>query len=93
MFDVIRLSNEQRARAMGMLDAGVDKTVVARQFGVHRSTISRLAEKFRQTNTVNDRPRAGHPHVTTLRQDRAILLMHLRDRFKTATQTARETNR
>ena len=24
----MRLSNEQRARAMGMLDAGVDKTVV-----------------------------------------------------------------
>ena len=49
--------------------------------------MSRLAEKVRQTNTVNDRPRAGHPRVTTLRQDRAIRLMHLRDRFKTATRT------
>ena len=28
--------------------------------------------------------------MTTLRQDRAIRLMHLRDRFKTATRTARE---
>ena len=70
----MRLSNEQRARAMGMLDARVDKTVVARQFGVHRSTISRLTEKVRQTNTVNDHPRAGRPRVTTLCQDCAMRL-------------------
>ena len=84
------LSHEQLARAMGMLDAKMNKTVVARQFGVNRSTISRLAGKVRQTNTVNYRPRAGCPRVTTLRQDRAIRLMHLRDHFKTATRIARE---
>ena len=33
---------EQRACAVGMLDAGVNQAVVAREFGVHRSTISCL---------------------------------------------------
>jgi len=86
----MKLSNEQRAHAVGMLEAGVNQAVVAREFGVHRSTISRLQSKFRETNTVADRPRAGRPRVTTLRQDRTIRLMHLRNRLKTATRTASE---
>jgi len=86
----MKLSNEQRARAVGMLEAGVNQAVVAREFGVHRSTISRLQSKFRETNTVADPPRAGRPRVTTLRQDRTIRLMRLRNRLKTATRTVSE---
>ena len=66
----MKLSNQQRARAVGMLEDGVNQAVVAREFGVHRSTIGLLQSKFRETNTVADRPRAGRPRVTTLRQDR-----------------------
>jgi len=51
----MELSNEQRARAVEMLEAGVNQSVVAREFGVHRWTISRLQSKFRETNTVADR--------------------------------------
>jgi len=54
------------------------------------STISRLQSKFHDTYTVADRPRAGRPRVTTLRQDRTIRLMHLRNRLKTATRTESE---
>jgi len=86
----MKLSNEQRTRAVEMLEAGVNQAVIAREFGVHRSTKCRLQSKFRETNTVADRPRAGRPRVTTLRQDRTIRLMHLRNRLKTATQTASE---
>jgi len=86
----MKLSNEQRARAVEMLEAGVNQTVVAREFGVHSSTISRLQSKFRDTNTVADRPHAGRPRVTTLCQDRTIRLMHLRNRLMTATRTASE---
>jgi len=71
----MKLSNEQRVHAV--LEAGGNKAVVARESGVHRSTISRLQSKFRDTNTVADRPRAERPRVTTLRQDPPIRLMHL----------------
>ena len=84
------LSNQQRARALGMVEAGVDQSAVARTFGVHRSTITRLVRRYRETGTVNDRPRSGRPRATTLRQDRTMRVMHLRNRFKTATSTARE---
>ena len=36
----MKLSNEQRARVVGMLEAGVNQAVVAREFGVYKSTIS-----------------------------------------------------
>jgi hypothetical protein len=42
------------------------------------------------TNT-SDRPRSGRPRVTTLRQDRHIRFIHLRNRFVTAVHTARLT--
>jgi len=62
----LRYEAFKRARAVGMLEAGVNQAVVAREFGVHKSTISRLQSKFRETNTVADRPRAGRTCVTTL---------------------------
>jgi len=40
---------------------------------------------------VHDHPRPGQPRVTTVRQDRAIRLSHLRNRFLNATVTARNT--
>ena len=86
----MKLSNEQRARAVGMLEAGVNQAVVAWEFGVHRSTISRLQSKFLETTAVADCPRAGRPRVTTLRQDRTIRLMHLRNCLQTAKRTAAE---
>ena len=48
----MKLSNEQRTRAVEMLEAGVNQAVIARESGGHRSTISRLQSKFRDTNTV-----------------------------------------
>ena len=61
---------------------------VARHFNCPQSTIERLNEGFLATGTTNDRPRRGQPRVTTGAQGRQIQLMHLRDRFLTATQTA-----
>lgn len=82
---------QQRERAIGMLRAGLNRGEVARRLRCHRSTISRLSTREHETGTVADRPRPGQPRVTTQAQDRYIALQHTRDRFRTATQTARET--
>ena len=44
----------------------------------------------RSQRDVAQRPRSGRPRVTTQRQDRRIRLVHLRNRLRTATDTARE---
>ena len=75
--------------AVGMIEAGVRHTDVARQFGVHRNTVDALWRRYQQFGTTGDRPRSGCPHVKSNRQDTYIRVVHLRDRLRTATLTAR----
>ena len=86
-----RLSNAERNQAVGMLQAGQSKRQVARHFHCSPSTVSRLWQRYLETDSVDDRPRPGREKVTTPEQDQYIVTQHLRDRFRTATQTAAET--
>jgi transposase len=86
-----RLSEVDRNQAIGMFVAGSSKSAIARRFGCHHSTISRLVARYQQTGTVRDRVRPGRARVTTLRQDRYLLVTHLRDRFLPAATSARRT--
>ena len=90
------LSIVQRNQALGMIHVVRSTRVVANHFNYHHSTIVRWCQRFAVTNSVADRPRTGRQRVTTRNQDRRdserrIRLAHLRDRFKTATSTARDT--
>ena len=86
-----RLSKEERERAMGMLECGISATRVAQRFGCSRRMVYNLQERHQATGTTTDRPRSGRPRVTSARQDRAIVREHVRNPFRTAAQTARET--
>lgn len=86
-----RLTTQERERAIGMLSAGLSCRHVANHLGCNVSTISRLQTRENATGSVADRPRSGRPRVTTEAQDRHIRLSHVRDRFRSAVDTARET--
>ena len=60
---------EQRERAIGMLTAGMLARDVARHFQRHKSTISRLLNRFQQSGNVTDRPRSGRPRKTMTWED------------------------
>ncbi|XP_071105362.1 uncharacterized protein [Haliotis cracherodii] len=83
-----RLDAATRNIAIGRLQAGESQSSVARRLNVSQSTISRLAARYNQTGTTNDRPRTGRPRVTTPAQDRYIRVLHLRDRTATGDSTA-----
>lgn len=87
----MKLSNEERLRAIGQLQAGTSAAQAARNFGVHEHTVRRLRARYAATGTVNDRVRSGRPRETTRRQDRQIVLSHLRQRFTVPKDTARNT--
>ena len=86
-----RLLQNERERAVGMFQAGMTQIEIANHFNCSRMTIYRLLVRVRATGTTSDRPRSGRPGETTLRQDRHITLIHLRNRFVTAVETARRT--
>lgn len=85
-----RLTRDEGLRAQGMLEAGMLQAEVARRLNCNRSTISRLCQRIRLTGQTHGNPRSGRPRISSLRTDRHLHLRHLRDRFLTATQTARE---
>jgi len=64
---------KQRNRALGMLEAGMAVTNVARNIGVSQCLISRLPTKFNATGSLKDRPRTGRPRKTTANEGRYIL--------------------
>jgi hypothetical protein len=72
-----RLSDLDRGRAIGMLDAGISQRRVAVALHVHECTISRLKTRYHATGSTKDRKRSGRPRVTNVRQDRYIVLQHL----------------
>jgi len=86
-----RLSEVDRNQTIGMFVVGCSKSAIARRFGCHHSTISRLVAGYQQTGTVRDRVRPGRARVTTFRQNRYLLVCHLRDRFLPAATSERPT--
>ncbi|VDI58286.1 Hypothetical predicted protein [Mytilus galloprovincialis] len=87
-----RLRQIERERAIGMLAAGMTEVKVTNHLNVSRMTFARLKTRLRDTDTTNDRPCSGRPRETTLRQDKHIRIIHLRNRFINASQTARQTH-
>ena len=71
-----------------MLIQGQLQNQVARHFGVNVSTIERLVRRLRETGRLADRPRSGRPRVTSRRQDRYIVVSHVRNRRLTAVESA-----
>ena len=88
IFEMPRLSKENRERCVGMLQAGMSQNAVAATVGTSQKTISLLWRRFQTTGSTDDRPRSGRPRVTTPREDRQIRLLHLRNRFLTAVDSA-----
>ena len=82
--------DSNRFKQKEMQQAGRQTSEVARILGVHRSTVSRLQRRPQDTEFTTDKRRSGRPRVTTQRQDRHIVLSHLRNRFLSATQAATE---
>ena len=83
-----RLSEVQRGHAIEMRMQGQLQNQVARHFGVNVSTIQRLVRRLRETGRLSDRQMSGRPRVTSRRQDRYIVVYHIRNRRLTALECA-----
>jgi len=86
-----RIPENLRERALGMLEAGGTTAEVAARVGASVQSIRSIRRRFAQTGSTRDLPRSGRPRVTSRAQDRYILNQHLRDRFRSATDTAAVT--
>ena len=83
-----RISHRDGYEADGML-RGMSVNYVAAHFNIHRSTIFRLKRKLNLTGDVVDLQKTGRPNKTTAGEDRHLRTLHLRNRFRSASETAR----
>ena len=79
-----RLTEEQRGRALALLDEGIGLREVSRRLQVSHSVIHRLRERFNATGSVQERRRTGRPRATTRQQDRLLVLSALCDQRSAA---------
>ena len=86
------LSPEEKARAIGHLEAGAKGTDVAKMFGCSRRTIYNLKRNFIVRGTVRRKSGSGRP--TSVAQDikNRIVAMHEAEPFRTAVETSQELN-
>ncbi|GFR78399.1 transposable element Tc1 transposase [Elysia marginata] len=85
------LSEVDRHRALGLLQAGLPIREVSLRMNVNRTTIFRLRQRLHETDTVSDRSCSGRPRCTTQRQDRNLVKNHMNDRFLSASASSRQT--
>ncbi|XP_041369729.1 uncharacterized protein LOC121383702 [Gigantopelta aegis] len=78
-----QLSLNDRGRAIGWLQDGHTQRSVAHRLNVSQSVIGRLWQRFRTTNSIQNRSRSGRPRSTTAREDRFLMITALRQRFVT----------
>lgn len=82
-------STEQRHRIIVLHEEGYSFTEIAKRVKCHRTTVSRVIEKYQKTGSVVDRQRPGRPRKSTVRQDRALLRISKADRRLTSTRLTR----
>ena len=71
---------------IGMLEGRMTVNYIDVAIGVHRTTIWRLAQRFRITDTAKDRPRSGRSKRLTPREERYIKITAGRDHYLLATR-------
>lgn len=68
------ISQIDRARIVALIEEGHSQRFVANRVGVWQSDVSRVWNRYLQTNSLRDRPRSGRRRVTNQRQNRYIHL-------------------
>jgi transposase len=66
------LSTEQKAKIVGMSDAGMTPTAIGSQLGIGRTTISAIITRSAERGTVVTAPRSGRPRMTNDRDLREL---------------------
>ena len=77
------LTELTRAMIIGRLQTGQKQSDVARFFGVSQAAVSKIQQKFVETNDVKNRPRSGRPRVTTPQEDNFLRTQASRNRRHT----------
>lgn len=86
------LSDLDRSRAIGFIESGESLGRIANRFGVGKTTIFRLKEKWNTQHSVLRRPGTGLKRVSTAPQDAALVEFIRQSPFATVREACLATN-
>ena len=84
-----KLSNLDRAKALGQLQAGQSSRRVAMAFNTSCQSIDGIWQRYAASGDVKDLPRSGRPRATNPAEDRLVTNTTLRNPFTNAPTTTR----
>ena len=85
-----QLSDFDKGRCVGYLEAGKSIRWTAHQLNVSKSTIERWWSRYRREGHVRRKEGSGRPRLTTASQDRKLVLKVKRNRFAPVSRLYRE---
>ena len=84
------LTLEQRARAIGHIEAGTHVKLLHKLFNISPKACYNLVKKYQEDGSVKNRKRTGRPRKTTKDEDENIFTVHLEDRFRNPKETVND---
>lgn len=86
------LSIETRALIVAHHKSGKTNRQIARELKLHHATVDYIIKKHRKSGGILNKSRSGRPKITTIEEDRKIVLTSKRNRRKTAPEITAEMN-
>ena len=72
----------QRGRIIGMRDAGLTHSEIAREFGISRTTVYLWLRRWEEEGNLKDQIRSGSPKIATFTGSQRIINYSLSHRFR-----------
>ena len=85
-----RLSIDNRKEIIKLHNEGISNREIGRRLNCDEKTVRLTLQKYQKTDSVHDIPKCGRPRVTSAREDHAIKIRSLRNRFESAPELRKE---
>lgn len=83
---------ESRVKIITLQEEGYSIRQISKKLKLSISGVVKTIHQYRDTGSYNDRPRSGAPRKTSQREDKFLVVISKRNRFKTVRDLTAELN-
>ncbi|XP_076066131.1 uncharacterized protein LOC143039773 [Oratosquilla oratoria] len=86
------VSSQDKQRIVDLHKDGHSNGVIAERIGRSVSVVQRIVAQYKSRGSIISAPKTGRPRKTSVKQDRLMVRLSRKDRFKSAAEISRELN-
>lgn len=84
------VSSQEKQRVIDLHKDGHSNVGISKKIGRSVSVVQRIVALFKSTGSTVSPPKTGRPRKTSVKEDRIMVRLSLKDRFKSAAEISRE---